>query len=144
MERTSRDVDGYLASLPDEVRNDMLELDREISDVMQGHEREIYEGIFWGGSEQTIIGYGRWSYQRSDKQPVEWFMIGLALQKRYISIYVNAVKDGKYLSEVDGASIGKVKVGKSNVSLASVDDVDLEALRVFLADARDLMTADAG
>ena len=144
MERTGQDVDAYLGSLPDEVRDDMVTLDSEISGVMQEYEREIYEGVFWGGSEQTIIGYGRWSYQRSDKQPVEWFMIGLALQKRYISIYVNAVKDGKYLSEVDGASIGNVKVGKSNVSFASVEEIDLDALQAFLSEARDLMTTDSG
>ena len=85
MEKTSRNVDEYLASLPEGVRGDMQALDREITEVMQGQTRKLWEGMFWGGGEQSIIGYGDYYYERPRKT-VEWFMVGLALQKNYISV----------------------------------------------------------
>ena len=105
---------------------------------MAGQERALYAGKFWGGSDQEIIGYGTYSYTRADRQAVEWFVIGLALQKRYISLYISAVEDGKYLSETYGPDLGKVKVGKSSIGFGHVADIDLDKLRALLERARDL------
>lgn len=137
MDRSNRDVDEYLADLDDDVRDDMATLDGVLADVMVGHPRELYEGTFWGGSEQEIIGYGRYDYTRSDGTAVEWFVIGLAVQKRHLSLYVSAVEDGKYLTEVLGPDLGAVKVGKSAITFAGADAVDLAALRVLAERARD-------
>lgn len=136
MEISERDVGEYLASLPEDVRSDMTALDVEIGKVMEGLPRELWVGKFWGGSDQEIIGYGRLSYERSGGQHVEWFTVGLALQKSYISVYVSAVEDGKYLSETHGKNLGKVKVGKSSISFKSVADIDLDKLGSLVAKAR--------
>jgi hypothetical protein len=72
----------------------------------------MWEGVFWGGSEQRIIGYGNFSYQRSDKKQVEWFLVGLTRQKNYFSVYVNAVEGKHYLAELYGSRLGKVKTEK--------------------------------
>ncbi len=131
MDITDRDVDEFLSQLPDEIRADMTSLDAVIAAEMEGLPRELYEGRFWGGSDQEIIGYGRYSYQRSDKAKVEWFVVGLAAQKNYLSLYISAVEDGEYLSERYGSDLGKVKVGKSSISFdsaADIDDVQLAAL----------------
>ncbi len=138
MKKTERPVDGWLALLPEDAREDMQTLDALISEVMEGHDRVLYAGAFWGGSDQEIIGYGTYSYTRADKKDVEWFVIGLALQKRYISIYISAVEDGKYLSETYGPDLGKVKVGKSSIGFGHVADIDLDKLRTLLERARDL------
>jgi hypothetical protein len=140
MEISSRDIDEYLASLPEEVRGDMTGLDRVIAGAMEGLPRELYVGKFWGGSDQTIIGYGRLSYSRSDGKGVEWFMVGLALQKHYISVYMSAVDDGEYVAEKHGKSLGKVKVGKSSISFAGVDDIDVDRLADLVGRARELLT----
>ena len=136
MEITDRDVDEYIAQLPDEVRGDMASLDAVIAAEMQGLPRELYEGKFWGGSDQEIIGYGRYSYQRSDKTKVEWFVVGLAVQKNYLSLYISAVEDGEYLSEKYGKELGKVKVGKSSISFNTAADIDTAQLASLVSRAR--------
>jgi hypothetical protein len=136
MDITDRNVDEFLSALPDAVRGDMVALDDVISAAMTGLPRELYVGKFWGGSSQEIIGYGRLSYSRADGKDVEWFMVGLAVQKNYLSLYVSAVEDGKYLAETYGKDLGKVKVGKSSISFRSVDDIDLDAVGVLVARAR--------
>ena len=99
MKRVSTSPDEYLASLPEEIRGDMTALDRRIAAALPGHRRSLWEGVFWGGSAQTIIGYGDYSYVRSDKKPVEWFIVGLARQKNYYSVYVNAADGRRYLTD---------------------------------------------
>lgn len=137
MERTTKDVDDFLARLPDEVRTDLVAVDAVLAEVMDGEPRELYEGKFWGGTEQEIIGYGRYDYHRRDGTAVEWFVLGLAAQKHHLSLYVAAVEDGRYLSEVAGPSLGDVKVGKSAISFRSADALDMEALRSLAQRARD-------
>jgi len=136
MEISDRDIGQFLASLPDEARDDMVALDREIGKVMDGLPRELYVGKFWGGTDQEIIGYGRYSYTRPNGQAVEWFVVGLALQKNYISVYVSAVEGNEYLSEKYGHELGKVKVGKSSISFKRVADIDLDKLADLVAKAR--------
>lgn len=138
MEKTDRNIEDFLESLPEESRGDMQELDATISEVMQGREKALYAGKFWGGSDQEIIGYGTQTYQRSDKQQVTWFNVGLALQKNYISIYVNVVEGREYLPEKYGKDLGKVKIGKSSIGFASLADIDLTKLVALLERARDL------
>ena len=58
MERTDTDPDQFIDSLPPETGDDMRRLDRVISEVMADETRTLWEGVFWGGSDQTIIGYG--------------------------------------------------------------------------------------
>jgi hypothetical protein len=142
MERTGRDIDAFLASLPDEVRADMTLLDSEISGVMAGLPRTLYEGKLWGGSDQEIIGYGVQRYRRSDKKEVEWFLVGLAQQKNYLSLYISAVEDRQYLSEKYGKDLGKVKVGKSSISFKSIEDIDLSKLTALLERAREIGETD--
>lgn len=137
MERTDRNVDDFLAGLPDDIRDDMVDLDRLIAEVMTDHPRDLWEGKLWGGTDQEIVGYGRHTYVRSDGQHVEWFLVGLARQKEHLSVYVSAVEDGRYVAEVHGPGLGKVKVGKSSVGFRSLDDIDRAALRAMLERARD-------
>ncbi|MGI9666248.1 MAG: DUF1801 domain-containing protein [Acidimicrobiia bacterium] len=146
MERTDANVDEHLASLPDEVREDMQTLDAMISEVMDGTGRVLYTGTFWGGSDQEIIGYGPYIYERPNGVEVDWFVIGLAVQKNYLSMYVSAVDDGEYLSKTQGSKLGKVKIGASSISFKSADDLDLNELRSFVQRARDLSSdyLDAG
>ncbi len=97
---------------------------------------------FWGGSEQRIIGYGNYSYTRTDKTEVEWFVIGLTRQKNYFSVYVNAVEDRQYLAELYGPRLGKVKTGKSSISFRNRAEVDLDVLREMVEHAGKVVTTN--
>jgi hypothetical protein len=137
MQKTDRNPDDYLAGLPDDVRDDMTRLDAIIAGIFTGQARVLWEGVFWGGSEQEIIGYGDLIQKQSRGRTVEWFMVGLALQKNYISVYVNAVEDKQYVAEKYKESLGKVKVGKSSISFKTLADVDIDTLTRVLRIARD-------
>jgi hypothetical protein len=141
MQPTDRDIDEFLTSLPEGVRNDLITLDREIGAAMEGLPRVLYEGKLWGGTDQEIIGYGLDSYVRSDGKRVEWAVVGLARQKNYISIYINTVEDRVYLAEKYGKRLGKVKVGKSSISFARLDDIDLDELVALVTKAREITSA---
>ena len=136
MEISATSVDQYLAELDGQLAADMRTLDAAISAELPDEPRDLYVGKFWGGSDQEIIGYGRFSYERSDKKRVDWFLVGLARQKNYYSIYVSAVEGSEYIAEKYGKSLGKVKVGKSNISFNAIDDIDLEKLATLVAKAR--------
>ena len=141
MERVSTSPDEYLATLPEETRGDMTTLHERIDAALPGHRRSLWEGVFWGGSEQSIIGYGDYSYVRSDKTPVEWFIVGLARQKNYYSVYVNAADGRRYLTEAYAGRLGKVKMGKSSISFRRLADVELEVLMELVERAGVLMSA---
>ncbi len=130
MERTDSDVDDYLAELGSD---DVTALDAHITDVFAGTERVLWKGVFWGGTEQSIIGYGDWTYRRPGKPDVRWFMVGLAQQKNHISVYIMAVEDGQYVvkkyADTFASGTGaKPKIGSSVVSFKRLSDVDLDAL----------------
>lgn len=141
MEKTKKSVDRHIASLAEGQREDVHTLDKKISAVMKGATRTLWEGVFWGGSEQSIIGYGDVSYARSAKETVDWFMVGLAAQKNYISVYINATEGGQYLSKKYGKKLGKVKIGSSSISFKKLDDVNLEELLKLVGAAQQQLKA---
>ena len=135
MERVESSPDDYIASQSPDIRVVLEELHALISAALPDRDCCMWEGVFWGGSEQQIIGYGNYSYQRSDKTQVEWFIVGLTRQKNYFSVYVNAVKGKKYLAEIYKSRLGKVKTGKSSVSFRNLTDVNLDILREMIEHA---------
>lgn len=138
MKKSSIEPAIHFASLPERVRDDVVRLDREIDEVM-GEPRSVWIGVFWGGSEQTIVGYGDLVQMRPRGKTVEWFKIGLAVQKNYISVYVNAVDGERYIAEIHAEKLGKVKVGKASISFRSLAELDLPAFRAMLKRAAELM-----
>jgi hypothetical protein len=138
MERTTTPPDEVIASLPDGVREDVAALDAELSRIFAGHERVVWEGPMWGGTHQRIIGYSG-MVQRQRTGDVEWFVVGLAAQKAYLSLYVNAAEDGQYLAKRYADRLGRVKVGSANVSFRRLADLDLPAALEMAERARDLV-----
>jgi len=111
VKKTGKDPSAYLALLPDDVRDPMQRLDR-------------------------LIGYGDLTTERTRGKVVEWFMVGLALQKSYLSLYVNAIAGGQYVAEQYREKLGRVKVGKASISFKRLEDVDLDVLREVVTIAR--------
>lgn len=142
MELTGRNVDEFLAALDGPAADSIRALDAIIAEVFAGKARELWEGVFWGGTEQSIIGYGHTVQARPGKPTVEWFAVGLARQKKHISVYVNAADDGGYLVQRYTGRLGSVKVGSAALTFASIDALDLDVFRALLQDAARL-TPDA-
>lgn len=136
MEKTKTTIKEYVDSLPESSQADIRTLDKEISKIFP--EKVMWEGVFWGGSKQRIIGYDNMIFKRPKKEDIEWFYVGLALQKNYITIYVTAIDSGQYLAEKNKGKLGKAKVGKSTITFKSLADVDLEELINLLKKAKEL------
>jgi len=124
-------VDRFLGGCSDDMRL----LDSVITSAMPGRSRTLWEGVFWGGTEQQIIGYGDLVQRRPKQDDVQWFVLGLAQQKSHISLYVNAVQGDKYLGQVYGPRLGKVKVGAASIALSSAALIDLQVLAEMAAEA---------
>ena len=135
MERVETLPEEYINSQEQDIKTVLQELHILIKTALPGQDTCMWEGVFWGGSEQRIIGYGNFSYTRSDKKQVEWFLIGLTRQKNYFSVYVNAVEGRKYLAEIYKSQLGKVKTGKSSISFNKLEHVNLDTLREMIEHA---------
>lgn len=141
MRISEESVDTWLESIEDTRADELKQLDTLIRDVFRENSRVLWVGKFWGGTDQAIIGYGDLVQPRPRGEDVHWFVVGLALQKANISIYLNAVKDGKYLGQAYGKSLGKVKAGSASIGFKSVADLDLDVVKAMLIEARQLTEA---
>ena len=144
MQPSSTSPDEYIASLPDGVREDVATLDAELSRVFEGHDRVLWEGAMWGGTQQRIIGYGTYHYKGRSGAEGEWFIVGLAAQKAHLSLYATGAEEGQSLAKRYADRLGKVKVGSANVTFKRLADLDLRAALEMAARARDLMAQTAG
>jgi hypothetical protein len=137
MERSTKTTpDEFIAGLPDAVRDDIATLDTVIAEEMQGTERVLWEGPMWGGTDQRIIGYGSHQYVNRSGTHVDWYVIGLAAQKNYLSLYVNAADADGYILGRYAAKLGKVKIGSANATFKRASDIDLDVLGQMVAEAR--------
>jgi hypothetical protein len=80
----------------------------------------------------NMLGYGSFPYKNYKKEAIEWPVIALANQKQYVSLYVCAVIDGKYVAETYKRQLGKVSVGKSCIRFKKKEDIHLDALKNVL------------
>lgn len=96
-------------------------------------------GRLLGGTVQHIIGYGAYRYAGRSGRSGEWFVVGLAAQKNYLSLYVNAAEDGAYLGKQYAGRLGKVKAGSANLQFKQAADIDAAVLREMVTRARDLV-----
>jgi hypothetical protein len=123
---TTASVDQFIAD--NDPDGSLARIDAVITAAMRGTSRVLWQGVFWGGTNQSIIGYKTIEQPRPRGRSVEWFLVGLARQKNYLSLYVNAADDGAYLSKSYGPRLGRTKVGSASISFTSADDIDLDVL----------------
>lgn len=139
MEKVDDDVDEFIREST--RADDLSALDAMIREALPGADRVLWRGRMWGGTDQAIIGYATIRQARPRGSEVEWFLIGLAEQKKHLSIYVNAAENGAYLVQERASRLGKVKVGAAAVTFRAATDLDVTEFRAMLARAQEL---DAG
>jgi hypothetical protein len=85
---------------------------------------------------KNMIGYGTHHYGYASGREGDWFAIGLANQKRYVSLYLCAAVDGEYLADANASRLGNVSVGKSCIRFTKLANLDLDVVRelVTIAD----------
>lgn len=119
-----------------------------LAEPRKGEIKKIHEFIletvpgFKPYMEGGIIGYGKYPYKSKSGREGTWFVIGLASQKNYISIYSCAVKDGKYLPEIYKDKLGKVSVGRSCMRYKKIEDIPWKNLGEVLRKSEDVVLKD--
>ena len=141
MERTTTSPEEFIDSLADDRREEVRALDAVITRIFAGHERAMWEGVFYGGTQQRILGYGLYHYRRRAGAEGEWFVVGIAVQKDHLTFYATGAEDGQSLIKRHGAQLGRAKLGSGSATFRRLADVDLSAVADIATRARDLMAA---
>jgi Domain of unknown function (DU1801) len=129
----ARTVPEYFAQLDEPRRSDIKALHALITKTVPKLKPKIHAGM---------IGYGSYRYKYASGREVDWPIISLASQKNYISVYVCASANGKYVAEQYKAELPKASIGKSCIRFKRLADIDLKALeRVIKAGARIMSSA---
>lgn len=114
-----------------ERERDLRQLDKFIHKEVPELKRS-----FFNTQTMTGIAYGMYHYKSErSKQEGDWPVVGLTNQKNYISLYICALKDGKYLAEYYGKKLGKVDTGRSCVRFKHWEDLNLAELKKALHQA---------
>ena len=113
--------DEYIDRLAEPRRNDV----RLVHDLIRKTAPDLEPHIASG-----MLAYGRYRYRSKSGSEADWFHIGLASNKRYISLYVMAIdpSSGGYLAESFKDRLPKADIGRSCVRFKRPDDVDQQAL----------------
>ena len=115
----------YIDMLEEPRKSDIRELDALIRKLAPKLEPHLASGM---------LAYGRYHYKGKSKGTEgEWFHIGLASNKRYISLYVMAANADGYLAESFKDKLPKADIGRSCVRFKRLSDLDLKALNELIS-----------
>lgn len=78
--------------------------------------------------QSGMLAYGRYHYRYATGREGDWFHIGLAARKAYLSLYVTAIEGEVYLAESYVDRLPKANIGKSCVRIKRLADVDLDTV----------------
>ncbi len=116
--KTPRD---YLASLPGERKSAVGAIHKAVRAAAPELKPRVLRGM---------LGYGKYHYRYPSGREGDWFVVGLASQKNYISLYICLSEKDQYLPEKNKHRLGNVSVGKSCIRFKTLADLNL---RVALA-----------
>jgi len=126
--------EDYIAALDEPRRTDVAALDALIREHAPGLEPVV---------AGKMLGYGPFHYRYASGREGDTTLLGLASQKRYISLYVLCSTGGRYLAESYAERLPKASIGKSCVRFARLSDVDADVLAELVSEAARLGPADA-
>lgn len=112
--------DEYIERLDEPRRSEVRAIHELIQRVAPSLDARIESGM---------IAYGSYHYRYASGREGDWFPIGLASNKRYISLYVMAADQNHgYLAESYRDRLPKTDIGRSCVRIKHLEDVDLDTL----------------
>src|SRR5579864_8195777 len=140
------DVDSLQAYLDfDPARKkDLLKLHALLAKAAPHLKRHFHAGTPAGqaGMRMKMIGYGRSHYMARSGERVAWPVIGVALQKNYISIYLTVTKNGAPVLRGYAGRLGEKRSGGNNFSFEAFDDLDAKVLASLFAEVARIYSAD--
>jgi uncharacterized protein YdhG (YjbR/CyaY superfamily) len=111
------DPDAWIAALPEPRRSDIAALDRRVQDVAPRLHRYVSRGF---------LAYGRYTYRGASGREGEWFVLGVASNKRYISLYAPPTGVERWTARLPKADLGVGCIRfkrTADLDLAVIDEV---------------------
>lgn len=119
----AKSISEYMAMLPP----DRKEIIEAIDKVIKKETPSLKQHFAY-----NMLGYGNFKYKNSRGEELDWPKVSLASQKNYISLYICAMQDGKYIAEQHKEELGKVSVGKSCIRFKKLEDLNMAGLKKVL------------
>jgi hypothetical protein len=117
----------YLAALEEPRRTQITELHDLIRETAPQLEPHIQAGM---------LAYGRYHYRYASGREGDWFPIGVASQKGYISLFITAATEGhEALADSFRERLPKADIGRSCVRFKRLEDLDRVALTELIREA---------
>jgi len=113
----------YIAKLDEPRKTEIAAIDALIRKTAPKLQPFIHSGM---------LAYGPWHYKYSSGREGDWFRIGLASNKNYISLYICAGDDSAYIPEQFKAALPKASIGRSCVRFKRLGDLDPAALKKLI------------
>lgn len=128
-------------------KSDLEALDMLIRDTASKLERWFYAGASEGkpGMRMSLIGYGSFQYEMKSGERVVWPIVGVALQKNYLTLYTSVFKDDapivdQYIQYI--GRLGELKAGINNFSFVTFDQLDRDAVAALVKDIEETIQQD--
>lgn len=139
----AHDLESYLNFDPGR-RDDLEKLSALVREAAPNLRRYFHQGTPAGsaGMRMKMIGHGRFRYSIQSGEWTSWPVIGVALQRHYISVYVSATKDRLPIVRSYMGALGESRMGRNNFSFERFGDLNATNLfklcreigQVFLKD----------
>ncbi|PLP60928.1 hypothetical protein CYK37_01080 [Mesorhizobium loti] len=118
-----------------ERRVELEMVDGLIRRVAPGLRRYFHQGTPAGqaGMRMKMIGYGQFPYAISSGKQTVWPVIGLALQRNYISLYFAVTLDSRPIVALYADRLGAFRAGRNNFSFERFPDLNVDVLEALVA-----------
>ena len=136
-------LDAYLDFDP-KRKSELLKLDGVIRKSAPALKRHFHEGTPAGsaGMRMKMIGYGAFQYAIRSGKTTPWPVVGVALQKNYISVYVAATRNKQPIVERYADKLGALRRARNNFSFESFDELNAAQLAKLFAEVADIFKSD--
>jgi hypothetical protein len=140
---TADTLQAYLDFDP-ERRRDLTELHKLVVSAAPTLKRYFHRGTPAGeaGMRMKMIGYGKFRYAVKSGKSTEWPVIGVALQKNYISVYVAVTRQGAPIVSRYAGELGERRMGGNNFSFERFDALKHDAVSALFAEVAGIFKSD--
>ena len=115
---TDQNVEAFIAGVTNKKRRSDAKFLVQFIEEIKGIPPKI-----WGVS---IVGFGKYTYQRKNGESYEWFHVGFSPARAHTTVYVMYdINQEKELLE----QLGEHKTGKGCLYIKSLDKINLEVLK---------------
>jgi hypothetical protein len=144
MFRVTADSLGAYLDFDSERKPDLVKLHKLIAKAAPALKRHFHKGTPAGeaGMRMKMIGYGKFRYAIKSGKTTEWPVIGVALQKNYISVYLSVTGADAPIVPTYAGKLGELRMGGNNFSFERFDDLRSPALASLFAEAAGIFGSD--